>query len=766
MVERTTQSVQESATEAYRAATDDSASEREEERRTQREATEALEEATADEAEQTDNGPVDGGGSGADDGQDGSGGLDIQGVVSRGRAAAGSARETAERQVERLSGGVNFGSDGEASDPDLSQADRARRERSIRGAARAVEADQQTDRRDPFGLQDLDRPQQRQTVGRLRNKATSLERASRAGRRQARERKRSGGGAQGTDTGPLGVVGAGNVVKGARSAIDKGVTAEIDEVRIPGTAGRVPIPEQEVRVSGQGLASFSSDVRQATGLATGPPTGREAGDGLLQRGRRVEAGAADFQQSNRETASAAIDRLERRRREADTEGLPNRSVFSVAPASPAPVTSVLGIGGTSVTGGASAGGTGAAGGGGTATGTATGTASSSTALRAGTLLASIGATAGITRDGGELPAEDRFGEPELNVPDETMGGSELNVNAGSDPLGAPDLETGETGPQPTRIGLGDVLGGAEIPLNGDSTRQQRTQSDRADTTPDDFPLRDDRVNAGGDTGSGAPALSARQVGLGQQQESDLEDEDEEFILDESTILDRRPEPDRAINNQRITQDPEVNPTVRGLVEQIEAQEGRVREEFQQRDIDFGRESEPEATVGQDPLNRAQEDTSVGIAERGITQTDVLVATDQRSQQRPLELLDSAQTPSVSDQSRTDIQTRTRTPTQDQTANISLPDFGNPTGNQTIPEYGNPTTPGFDTPFLPEYPPETPPQYGPGEPPRPPRRPRDEGESDKKKREDEGFLNFINQRETFDTVSAGEFLGADLFGGEE
>lgn len=770
MVERTTQSVQESATEAYREATSGSGSDTDEERRTQREATEALEEATDDdggsdvetvnEAESGDAGDSDSGGM-----------LDIQSLVDRGAAAASGAREAAERQVERFSGGVNLGSGDGGDNGDLSDADRSRRRRTVQQKARAVEADQQTDRRDPFGLQDLDRGEQRRTVGRLRNKATALDRASRAGRQQARQTRRRGEGATGSDTGALGVIGAGGVVEETRAAIDKGVTLGVDEVQIPGTAGRLPIPEQRVNVSGQGLASFSQDVRETTGLGR-QQTQPGGGDGIGEVAKRTARGEAGFQQEAQDILGENVNKLNRRRRRAG-EGLPDRSLFSVLPVGTAPVTAAVGSGAATIegAGGATAGGTAAAGGGSAAGGTASGSAVSTT-VKAGTALGALGVASGLSRDTGEVPVSDRFGEPELEIGD-PLAGAEVEPSAGSDPLGGPELETGGGGPQATEIGLGDVLGGPEISLGEtDGVAGGRTGDGRSDITPEDVPLRDDRVNAGGDTQRDLPSLSAGQL---FRQRTPLREGDEEFEDDEPVviggedILNRRPEPDQAINNQRIQQDPEVNPTVRGLRQRIEEEENRVREYFQGRQIEFGSESEPEATVDEDPLERVDESLggSATTAAGSRSATDVLTGVVTEQQQRQ----ETAARPSIDVDvgGRTDIRqesrprTTTRTDVQVDTPAVDLPEYGTPAGTTTTTSTGNPFTPETGNPYVPE----TGNPYLPGgeDPPEPPRR-REPETGEKKKRKEDGFLNLINERETFDTVSAGEFLGADLFGGED
>jgi hypothetical protein len=221
-------------------------------------------------------------------------------------------------------------------------------------------------------------------------------------------------------TGALGAVGLGGVVRGAREQVEQGTTVNIDKVRVPGTAAQVPIPEQEIELSGRGLRSATQDAREATGFPA--PLKDEFEETvnrpLQEKTAVVDKTAADIQQ----------DFIESRQefQEENPEIASRRSVFSYAPVSPTPITAAFSTGAAATGGGgATAGGTGAAGGGGAGAG-ATGSAAQTELLKA-LGLASAGAAvqqARVDEEPGvgselETPETTEVGQAEIDVSEDT-----------------------------------------------------------------------------------------------------------------------------------------------------------------------------------------------------------------------------------------------------------------------------------------------------------------------------------------------------------
>jgi hypothetical protein len=512
-------------------------------------------------------------------------------------------------------------------------------------------------------------------------------------------------------------VGLGGVDDSVRETVDEGATVSISRVNVPGTAGNVRIPTQRVEVSGEGLASFSDDVRETTGLPTGPPTSRttrpvDTSDGVgIEDIRRVEAGEARFQQQTEQELVETAVALEEEGDEAG-EDLPSRSLFTYAPASPVPATAVVG-GASAVTGGggATAGGTGAAGGGGTGTGAAT--ATSSEVLQALALAGAAGVVSQTDSDG-ELPVGDRFGEPELETGDQTVSETELDIDSDGEVLGGSELDPGETGPQQSELEIADELQQSEIPLgDSDPTATGGTTDGGSGLVPDEFPLRDNRVNPGLQDGSEAPALSAQQL-FRQREEpnEELDEDDDPFVIEEDDILDRRPEPDQAINNQRINQEPEIDPTVRGIRERLEEQDDTLQEIFQERSVEFGEETEPEVTVDEAGVETSAEDveTAVSTATQPTIQVDVtpVAETEPDVAQVQDTSPDVTTTPDVTEDTATDVtdievpdvaQPQLTLPSVTQ-PQVAVPTTtANPLGNPTLtpPEVATPNPPGFGVP---------------------------------------------------------------------
>jgi hypothetical protein len=442
-------------------------------------------------------------------------------------------------------------------------------------------------------------------------------------------------------------------VQNLRETIDEGTTVSVDSVRVPGTAGRVSIPEQQITLSGQGLRSARQDVRSATGIPFG--SDREQPGGTTERSG-VDRGDFDLDElpgTDDSRLARGQNQLQRdfiqgvattqRRRQRAGEGLPDRSVFSVAPAAPTGVPLLLSSS-AATAGGATAGGTGATGGSAAGGATGTGTASS-TALEAGSLLATAGAATGLTNRDGEIPVRDRFAEPELEV-GEPGAGTEVDVPSGGGRFGESELEAGETGPRPLEVGLGDVFPGAEVPLGERGGDTRATADGRSGTTPDEFPLRDDRVTniLGGRDGSGTLSTSelVRQRPGRQQEDDTVEISEEDIPTDLPAPEETRPsirerrQRDELLTPERTFPTGESGVVGRQVTTEDTVTEQRDRVEQAEAPLTDGAAGPPGGRLRLDPVLRTDEDVDVRprVRSRARTRSRTGVRTDTDLDIRP------------------------------------------------------------------------------------------------------------------------------------